>query len=205
MEQYSKMIESETAKFRKSVDKIRTSENPYYADVKVQDYEIRQLREQLEKNVQEINAKFTADIDAKIAEMEPVAAKSYFKPTETDRKLVDEFISEFVADAKLGYSQKDKLEAVERFEQKLGYLDENGLSLVRKRLPEIADKLGDDKTIQSKLRSMNATFRELQTAEQMRLDELKEQKSNGVDYKFRTLRLTHPAYSDYRNNRANLK
>ncbi|WP_338452326.1 hypothetical protein R4Z09_10835 [Niallia oryzisoli] len=205
MEQYSKQIEAEVAKFRKGVEKIRTSDNPYYADVKVQDYEIRKLREQLEKNVEEIKAKFTTEIDAKIAEMEPVAAKSFFKPTESDRRLVDEYVSEFLADAKLSYSDSDKLDAFERFEYKLGYLEENGLHEARKRLPEIAEKLKDDETLQKKLRGMNATFRELRTSEQFKLDELKEAKINGVDSAFRRLRLTHPAYSDYKNNRANFR
>lgn len=205
MEQYQKLVEQEVKRFRGEVEKMQRSENPYFHDKSVLSYEIKQRREVLEKNVKEINDKFNAEIEQAIEQAEPVAAKSYFKPSETDKRLVDEYVSEFLADAKLGYTEKEKLDAFERFEHKLGYLDENGLHEVRRRLPEIADKLGSDDPLQKRLRSMNATFRELRTAEQMKLDELKEQKINGVDSVFRRLRLTHPAYSDYKNNRANLK
>lgn len=135
--------------------------------------------------------------------MKPIAAKSYFRPTESDKRLVDEFISEFLVDAKLGYTEADKLDAFERLEDKLGHLDEHGLSEVRKRLPELFDALSEDKTLQGKLKGLNATFKELQTTEQLELEALKEDKLNGVDGAFRRLRLIHPAYKDYINNRYN--
>lgn len=202
-EQYQKQVEQAVNKFRRDFDKIKTSENPYYHDEAVRDYEIQRLREELEKQVNEINKQFNAEIDAKIEELEPIAAKSYFRPTETDKRLVDEFVSEFLADAKLAFSESEKLDAFEKFEEKLGFLDENGLSLVRKRLPELFDALSDDTTLQSKIRGLNATLKELQTTEKMALEELIEQKMNGVDAAFRRLRLIHPAFSDYKYNRYN--
>src|SRR4051794_3754705 len=192
MEQFKKLVDQEVKKFRADVEEMHKSENLYYATPGVKEYETKQKRDALEKWIREINKEFTATIDAKIAEMEPVAAKSYFKPSEIDRKLVDEYVTEFLADAKLGYAEKDKLDAFDRFEQKLGYLDENGLHEVRKRLPELFDQLGNDETLKKKLRGMNATFKQLQTAEQMQLEELKEQRANGIDATYRRLRLVPP-------------
>ena len=203
MEQYQKQVEQEVKKFRNEVKKMQESENPYYATPGVLDFEVKQRREALEKKVAEINAKFSAEVDAAIETAKPEAAKSYFRPTETDKRLVDEFVTEFLADAKLSYTESDKLDAFAKLEQKLGYLDENGLHEVRKRLPEMADKLGSDEVLQKKLRGINATLKELRTAEQMKLDELQEQKINGVDWAFRRLRLTHPSYADYKLNKAN--
>ena len=201
MEQYKKQVDQEVKRYRSEVTKMQTSENPYYHDPKVLEYETKQKRAELEKKIDEINKGFTADIDAQIEQMEAVAAKSYFRPSESDRKLVSEFMSDFLADAKLTYTDKEKLDAFERLEQRLAYLDENGLHEVRKQLPVVFDRLGVDTTLTSKLRGMNATLRELKTAEQMQLDELKEGKMNGVDASFRRLRLTHPSYADYKDNR----
>ncbi|MCM3668009.1 hypothetical protein M3181_03205 [Mesobacillus maritimus] len=202
--EYSKQVEQEVKRFRKAVNTIRTSENPYYAEnVKVQDYEISKLRADLEKKVEDINKQFNAEIDAKIADYEERAAKSFFRPTETDKRLVDEYIGEFKSDVMLGYGDRDKLEAFDRFEQKLGYLDENGLYEVKKRLPELVEHLGKDDVLLSKLKAMNVAFKQLQTAEQMELDALNEEKAHGADWAFRRLRMTHPSFSDYRNNQHN--
>lgn len=48
-EQYSKQIEREVNKFRKELKRVEQSENPYYHDPKVLEYETKQLREALEK------------------------------------------------------------------------------------------------------------------------------------------------------------
>lgn len=200
-ENFKREVDQEVKRFRKKVTEIQTSPNPYFENTKIREYEVNKLRGELEKKVDEINAQFSAEIEPQIAEFEERAAKSFFKPTEADRKLVSEFVSDFLADAKLAYSEKDKLEAFDRFEQRIEYLDENGLHEVRKQLPMVFDRLGVDTTLTSKLRSLNATLRQLQTAEQMRLDELKDARINGVDAPYRRLRLTHPAYQDYANNR----
>lgn len=202
-EQYKKQVEQEVKRFRGAVNTIRTSENPYYADnVKVQDYEISKLRGELEKKIAEINTKFASEIEPKITEFEEKAATSFFKPSEAERKLVDEAITEFKTDVSLAYSDRDRLDAFDRFEQRINYLDVNGLYEVKKRLPEVAEKIGDqDSALTSKLKGMNAIFKELQTPEQAQLDELKDAKFSGVDASFRRLRLTHPSYSDYKFNR----
>lgn len=202
-ENFKREVEQEVKRFRNEVKKIQTSKNPYYANVDVQNYEISKLRGELEMRISAIKKQFNDDIDGQIAVYEERAAKSFFKPSETDKKLVAEYISEFLADTKLAYTEKDKLEAFENFESKLGYLDENGLHEVRRHLPNVFDQLASDKALASKLKGLNATLRELKTAEQAQLDELKEMKINGIDWAYRRLRLTHPSFSDYQNNQHN--
>jgi len=202
---YKHEVEQLVKRFRNDVNKIRTSDNPYFADsVKVQDFEISKLRVELETKVADVNKQFNVEMDSRISELETRAAKSYFRPSETDKKLVSEFISELKSDVTLAYGDRDKLESYEKFEQKLGYLDEHGLSEVRKRLPEIVELLGDgDEALTSRLKATNSALKQLRTTEQQQLDTLLDEKSSGVDWAFRTLRMTHPSFADHRLNRNN--
>jgi len=202
---YNKQIEQEVSRYRKAVTTIRTSDNPYYSEnLKVQDYEIAKLRDELEKKVSDISDQFNSVIDTQIVEFEEKAAKSYFRPSESDRKLVGAILGEFKTDILLAYTEADKADVFDRLEKKLGYLDDaNALYEVKTRLPELVQALGHDESTLKKLKGINSTLQALKTPEQAELDELKESKMNGVDWDFRRLRMTHPSFSDHRHNMHN--
>ncbi|MFC7321963.1 hypothetical protein [Halobacillus campisalis] len=191
---FAKQVEQETKQFRKDVEKMEKSDNPYYTDDVVA-YETDQRRQELESRVSEINSQFEKEIDAQIEQQERVAARSTFRPTTADKQLVDEYIQELIADATFAYTDSDRLEALDKFEEKIGHFEEGGLYEVKKRLPEVARSLQGNEFMQKKLRGIHRTFSELQTPEKELLDDLKDAKSTGVDMTFRRLKMTHKAYN----------
>ncbi|WP_173916909.1 hypothetical protein [Halobacillus sp. Marseille-Q1614] len=195
-EQLKKEVEKLTKDFRKNVDAINTSDNPYYKDAEVREYEINKLKGELDTKVGEINKEFHAHIDADIEQAEREAARSSFRVMPSDRDLAKQFVTDLKAELTFAMTDSDKRQAIERFEEKMGHFEtEGGLYAVKQQLPDVAQAVQDDEFAMKKLRQVNNTFNALQTPEQERLTELQDAKVSGVTHKYRTLQMTHPAFS----------
>lgn len=201
IENYKHEVDQAVKKFRRDVEKIERSDNPYYNTPGVKEYEAQQLRQELEKAVQGVETRFNIEIDPEIEQAKQTAARSFFTPTVSDKSLVADAVSELVADVTLAYTDNQKLEAFERFEIRIEQLEESGLWEVRRKLPEVLGAIGQDETITRKLKGLNATLRALKTPEQEVLSDLEQVKINGVAASFNRLKLTHIVYKDYVNNR----
>ncbi|SFK12409.1 hypothetical protein SAMN04487936_107210 [Halobacillus dabanensis] len=197
-QQYQQQVDQEVKGFRNEVQKMKTSENPYYHDQAVLDYEIGQKRKELEKRVAEISDEFQKKIDEVVEAQEREAARSTFRVSTADRQLAEQFTTDLKAELTFSYSEADKRAAFNKFEEKIHHFDdESGLYAIKQKLPEVAQAVNDDEFSMKELRKINGTFNALQTPEAEHLEEIKQAKLSGVDTSFRRLRLTHPAYSDY--------
>ncbi|MCM3572517.1 hypothetical protein M3172_04900 [Mesobacillus subterraneus] len=205
-EQYQKQIEGKVSQFRKHVDKISASDHPKYNVEGQREYEIEQLKTELDNEVAILDAEFNAKIDEQIEAQERVAARSNFYITPADKVQVDNYISDLTSALTFAMNDADKAEAFSVFESKLDMLDSEGaLAEVKRRLPELAKYVKDDSYSMTKLRGFFHTFSALKTPEQELLDDLKSAKLNGVSYKYRTLKMTHKAYSSQQSARVTNK
>lgn len=197
LKEIERQIEKAVEDYKKAVREIQTSKDPIYQSPEKQAYEIKKLRTQLDEGVAELRAKYQAEADALIAEAEKKAALSVVGVGESDMAIVNQRIDEFTADVALAYSDDDKLAAYERLVDALKFFDLPKLYHLRRSLPGVIAKIGDDKTVLRKLREMNDELRKINTAEQERLDELRELKRAGGDIAYRTFKLVEGrAYTD---------
>ncbi|WP_409251787.1 hypothetical protein V1502_16985 [Bacillus sp. SCS-153A] len=194
-EQYSKQVEREVKQFRKGVERINSSDHPTYDVDGTREYEIHQLKESMESRVAEIEREFNDKIEKAIESQSKVAARSSFYVSPADRTQVDNYIQDLLGGVTFATNNGDKGGAFAKFESNLDMLDSEGaLYEVKRRLPELASKLNDDSFSMRKLRGMFHTFDALKKPEQEQLEALKDAKLHGVTHKYRTLRMTHPAY-----------
>lgn len=187
-------------KFRKQVEKIKTSDNPYYKDKEVQEYEIKQHRAELDATVSELSNAFDAQIAQEIEQAEDRAKASRFYTSETQKQQVEHALDSFVADVTLAYDDNGKHEAYKTLERRLDGMEPAELAHVRLKLPQALTRVNGDDVATKKLKSLNAVLAKLQTPEEERLDELKTAKRLGADQTYRRLKMTHPAYSHLRDN-----
>jgi hypothetical protein len=200
---YKQQIEKAVGQFRKDVEKLQTSDNPYHQTPGVVDYETNKLKDALEKSVAELDAQFKQEIDARIEEQSKVAARSTFYVSPSDREFIASISDDLVTKLTFAIDESDKMKAIREFEGKLDTFESDApFSAVIKQLAEVSRKLGDDKFSQKKVRDIyNKLSAGLETPEQAELRELKDAKLHGVDHKYRTLRMTHPAYTSEQSAR----
>ncbi|MCH4825598.1 hypothetical protein [Planococcus halocryophilus] len=198
-------IENAVKKFRREVEKIKTSDNPYYHDAKVQEYEIKEKRAELDAFVAEQQNAFNASIVAEIEKAEHAAQHSRFTATEQQRKQGDYALDSYVADVTLARDDNGKHSAYKTLERRLDGMSAEELAHIRLQLPSVLARVNGDTVALKRLQSLNETLAALKTEEQERLDELKAHKVSGADGAYRRLRMIHPAYNDFRDNIARMK
>lgn len=159
------------AQYRKSSEKIKKSDHPKYNVEGARDYELKELKETLDREVAELNKEYQQKVTEAIAEQKKIAATSFFNTSETDKRAVKQQLNDFANDVAFAYTDKDKEDAYERLEQKLDYFSVEQLAEVRNQLPELARTVQDKGTMK-KLRGLNSTLSELQTPEREHLKEL---------------------------------
>lgn len=187
-------------KFRKKVTDIRESDNPYYKDKEVQEYEIKQHRAELDATVSELSNAFDAQIAQEIEQAEDRAKASRFYTTETQKQQAEHALDSFVADVTLAYDDTDKHEAYKTLERRLDGMEPAELAHVRLKLPQVLSRVNGDDIATKKLKSLNTVLAKLQTPEEERLEELKTAKRVGVAQAYRRLRFTHATYSHLPEN-----
>ncbi|MCM3732355.1 hypothetical protein M3196_11850 [Fictibacillus nanhaiensis] len=197
-ETYSKQVEQEVKAFRKGVQKIENSQNPYYHDPVVAEYEIGKLRESLEANVKGLESEFSDKIDEAIAHQSRVAARSRFAVSPTDKQFVEGITQDLTTKLTFAMNEADTLSAIAEYEDKLESLEnESAFSEVVKQLAEASRKVGDNELAQKKLRGLYRQLSDgLMTPEQEALESLKMDKLTGVTFKYKTLTMVHPAFKD---------
>lgn len=200
MEKQRQEIENAVKKFRREVEKIKTSDNPYYKDKEVQRYEIDQRRAELEATVAEQSNAFDTAITQEIEQAEKAANASRFYTTETQKQQAEHALDAFVADVTLAYDDNGKHEAYKTLERRLEGMEAAELAHIRLKLPQVLSRVNGDEVATKKLKSLNTTLAALKTPEQERLAELKEAKRIGADQAYKRLRMTHKAYSHLRDN-----
>lgn len=199
--EFEDQVNQKVQQFRKGVDKIQKSDNPYYQDKAVQQYEIKGLREKLEEEVAEINAEHNRQSEQAVEQAKDKAAKSYFTVTDNDRRQIENILGEFTADVALAYNDTQRTAAFTKLEYKLEYLSDNQLAAVRKQLPEVLSKTSDMGTV-SNLKKLNTTLAGLQTPEEQALADTEEQAQRAPDMAYKRLQMTHAAFSDLQKNRS---
>jgi hypothetical protein len=200
-QQLTKEVDTAVSKFRKGVDKIKNSPNPYYSDVEVQNYEIGKLKADLESQVAEINAKYKEKAEELLANAERQAATSYFKPSMSDKEFVGSVLDDFTASIALAYSDSDKAKAFSALEARFEHMTPEQLYAVKSKLPSVLQAVKDDEFSVKQLRGVNSTLSNLRTHEQESLDEAKALELSSPDGAFRRLKMTHPSYSHLQKSR----
>jgi hypothetical protein len=196
-EQYQKQVEQEVNSFRKGAKKIEESPNPSYADPEVREFEVGQLKDAMEKRVDELNREFHAKIDHAIEQQHQAAARSSVFVSSADKTRISENLRDLHAALAFATSDSDKALAFDKFSDKLDAFEDSGLGPMfelKRQMPELLHKLGDDAYSKRKLQSMYGELAKLKTEEEEALKELKDQKLAGVTYKYKLLQMTHPVY-----------
>ncbi|MGP4077289.1 hypothetical protein [Halobacillus sp. K22] len=199
MEQYKRDIEKAVRKFRKDVQKIEESSDPRYKDQAFKDEAIREKRQELEDVVADRNTKYAQEAEALLEQRKQEAAKSYFKPSPSDKQFVESVLDEFTASVAFAYSDKQRREVFNSLEDRFEHMSPEQLNEVRKQLPKVLQSVNDEETIK-KLRYVNSYLSNLQTPEQEALEEAQEAAMLKPDAAFRRLTFTHPAFKDQAKN-----
>jgi vacuolar-type H+-ATPase subunit E/Vma4 len=194
-EQASKEIEGLVKKFRKQTDKIESSDHPKYSVPGTREYEVDQLKAELEQQVEDINARYREQAEAYLEQAKRDAALSYFKPSVSDRELVNSIVDDFTASIAFARSQDEKREVFEALNDRLHHMSEAQLYAVKSKLPQVLQSVKDDEFAVKELKNVNGTLSKLQTPEQEALEEAKQLALTSPDHKFRTLKMTHRAYN----------
>jgi hypothetical protein len=200
-EQYENQIKREVEAFKKDVKKMQESENPYFKINDVLNYEIKQRRKQLDERVAEIKAQFEAEVDARIEEAREKAVRSVPAVSDTEKRIVDDMISELTAEVMMSTYDKQKHDAVDKFIEKIKYLKFGGLFELKRQFPQLVEKFNDDEIMKKQLHVIFNEFKSLKTPEQEELEALEQAKESGVDYHYRIYRMISRHYSDYKYNR----
>lgn len=200
---HTQEIENAVKQFRKKVDAIRNSDNPIYKDVDVQNYEIKQHRAELDATVAEITNQFNATIEQEIEQAAAQAKTARFFTTETAKQQSEWALDSYIADVVMARTDADKFNAYRRFEERLNTMDEGALAHIRLKLPQAMTRINGDEIARKDLLKVNDALANLQTPEETRLAELKEQKRVGADMTYRRLKMTHPAYGHLPSNQHN--
>lgn len=193
-ETYQNEVKSTIDQFRKDVNKIRNSDNPYYANSKeVQDYEIGKLRNALDETVKQLNKDYKAKANEAVAQAKEAAARSTFNVTDSDRKQASSALNDFVTDAMLSVGDSAKDEAFHALQRKLNYFGENELAALKEQLPNYLQKLGDDRSMKN-ARQLKGTLSNLQTEEEAYLEEAHHYAQATIDQRHKTLKKTNAEY-----------
>ena len=197
--QFERELNEKVGQFRKKAEAVRNDENPINT-AEVKEYQTRKLREELESEVQRINEAYKKAVKKELELAKEAAAKSYFYVSELDKPLVNHKLNEFISNVELAYTDEDRELAIEKLEEQLKYMNAPQLYYTKTQLPRVLQSITNESTKKS-LRRINHTLSALKTSEQERYDEVIAMSKRTPDYKFRTMKLTHPAYSDYVDNR----
>jgi gluconate kinase len=193
-QKHSKEIERLVKDFRKKVDRINNSNNPYYNDRAVRDYEIGKLKSELEASVKEINGQYREEAQELLEQAKRQAAHSYFKPSASDKEFVTTVLDEFTSNVAFAYTDADRAEAFASLEARFEHMTPEQLFAVKSQLPRVLQSASDEFTAK-KLRSVNGTLSELRTPEQEALNDAKDIALSSPDMAFRRLKMTHPTFS----------
>ncbi|MDJ0332114.1 hypothetical protein [Planococcus sp. S3-L1] len=203
MKNHAQEIEKAVKQFRKKVDAIRNSDNPYYKDKDVQNYEIKQHQAELDATVAELSHEFDVSIAQEIEQAEAKAKTARFYTTETAKQQSEWALDSYITDVVMARYEADKYEAYRRFEERLNTMDEGALAHIRLKLPQAMSRVNGDEIARKDLMKVNDSLAKLNTPEQLRVDELKAQKSAGVVMVYSRLKMTHPAYRHLQSNQHN--
>ena len=202
MEQYKRDIDKAVSKFRKDVEKIEGSSDPRYKDATFKAEAIREKRKELEDVVADRNAKYAQEAQALLEQRKQEAARSYFKPSSSDKQFVESVLDEFTASVALAYGDKQQREAFDSLEGRFEHMTPEQLNEVRKQLPKVLQSVNDEGTVK-KLRQVNSFLSGLKTPEQEALEEAQEAVTLKPDATYRRLTFTHPAFKDHAKNMHN--
>ena len=192
-------IDMAVAKFHKDVREVRESDHPKYNDSALRNYELRQLREQLDGEVAEMQREYQQIADGMLAELERNAARSSFK-SPANTAVIDTVLADFAADVALAYSDADRQAAHRKLTNAVANMDANEMAHVRRKLPEIISQTTDAETLKQ-LRHINSVLaEELRTPESLEYERLKQKTFDKGLTSYNTLRLTNRLYADYQSS-----
>lgn len=196
LNQIETKIEMAVNKFNKDVKEIRESDHPKYNDQAVRDYDLRQIRQQLDEEVDGLKAEYKQIADGLLAEAERKAARSSFQ-SPANTAAIDTVLADFAADVALAYSEHDKQAAYKKLSSAIANMDINEMAHVRRKLPAIIGQASDEATVKQ-LRHINSVLsEELKTPERLEYERLKERTSDQGALSYNTLRLTNRLYADH--------
>jgi hypothetical protein len=195
--QYQQAIDKEVKGFRKQVQKIEQSPNPYYADDAVKKYEVEQLRNKLDAEVKRLDAEFNAKMDEAINHAAKQASRASVYVNPSDKARLSEITADLYADLTFSVDTNRKAEAFDRFMEKVTAFEDSGvgpLFELKRQLPDLMRKVQGDSFAEQKLRGLYHELSTLKTAEEDHLESLKTDKLSGVSHNYSVLKMVHPAY-----------
>ena len=193
-EQLTREVDQAVAKFRKGVEKIENSPNPYYREQAVKDFEIGKLKAELETQVADINAKYREQSEELLEQAKCDAAFSYFKPSPADKEFTGAILDEFTSDLAFARKKEEKIGAVRALEERFDHLTETQLFAVKSKLPQELQSVSGDEFAVGELKRINGALSNLRTEEQEALEEAKTIALSTPDTAYRRLKMTHKVF-----------
>jgi len=182
-------IDNEVAKYKKAVDKIKSSDNPKYSDKAIVDYEVKQLKESLDETVADLKAQHDDKAAELLAQARETASKTVLRCADHDKEIVDNHVESFQSDVVFAANANQRQEAIAKLEQHFYYMSPSQLDYARKQLAKVAGSVKDKDTLKQ-LRGINRTLSQVGTDEQMYADELADYlEANTVDRSYRLMNL----------------
>ena len=200
MTNHKQEVDNAVKQFRKTVDRINTSDHPQYRDPLVKEFEVKAAKAELDAKVQELSNVFEQTIAQEIDRAEVEAKASRFYAPQAEKDQVAYAIESYTTDIVMARTDSDKYAAYNRLLERIEGLSDGGYAHLRLQLPQALSRVNGDEIATKDLRKVNDAFADLKTPEQERLDELKALKRLGADQAYKRLRYTHPAYSHLRDN-----
>lgn len=194
---YQKQVDQQVSQFRKGVNKINNSPNPYYASDDVKRYEIEQLRNKLDAEVKRLDAEFNSKMDEHIKQAAKQASRATVYVNPTDKARLNEITADLYSDFTFARDVNAKTKAFDRFMEKVTAFEDSGvgpLFELKRMLPDVMRKVQGDKFAEQKLRDLYHELSTLKTDEEERLEALKADKLSGVSHNYSVLKMVHQAY-----------
>ncbi|TPE67956.1 hypothetical protein [Halalkalibacterium halodurans] len=133
MDELQRKVRRAIKQAKKSIREMRESDNPYYHDPAVLDYEIKRVEDALDREVNEINEQWKRERQQMIDEATDIAANYTVRVSSSDRDKAEVIVSDFLFGSETG----NKADALSDFQARLASASPSVLQAIKARYADI--------------------------------------------------------------------
>jgi hypothetical protein len=197
LDEIENKINRAVKKFREKYDAMINSDDPVYKVDGAIEYYTNKMREELEKEVAELQAEYESIVESIKEEAKRDLATKVRFISDTERRAASDIINEAITSVKFG----DGSGAIDVLIEQVPYMSESRKLALLQELPRLVDAVSDDKD-KRKVRQLYQRLNEVRAGDLLPI-RIAEALDTNADWAFRRLKLTHRAFKDYKNNMHN--
>lgn len=156
MQKHETNVEQAVSQAKRKIDNLRNSDNPYYSNPDVLQYEINVIETALADEVTAINAQWSNERDSLINEASDLANNHTVRVAQSDRDKADGIISGFLMDVQT----ENKADALADFQSVLASVSPAVRQAVKSQYKDVETVLNDKYTTSDKIVTMAAINRQ---------------------------------------------